>query len=118
MNFYCDSALITAVMVLGVMSETEKPLSELVRPYRKYQSIPEENLDVADTSRLLIALEKHYRAAKLDTLDGLCIRTDDWRASIRPSNTEPLVRLNIEARTKTALAAAHKEIKALIQENS
>lgn len=38
-NFYCDSALITAVMVLGVMSETEKPLSELVRPYRKYQSI-------------------------------------------------------------------------------
>lgn len=117
-NFYCDSALITAVMVLGVMSETEKPLSELVRPYRKYQSIPEENLDVEDTTKLLIALQKHYRTAQLDTLDGLCIRTDDWHASIRPSNTEPLVRLNIEARTKTALAAAHKELKALIQENS
>lgn len=117
-NFYCDSALITAVMVLGVMSETEKSLSELVRPYRKYHSIPEENLDVTDTTKLLIALEKHYRAAQIDHLDGLSIRTDDWHASIRPSNTEPLVRLNIEARTKTALAAAHKELKAVIQDNS
>ncbi len=116
-NFFCDSALITAVMVLGIMSETDKPLSELVRPYRKYQSIPEENLDVADTSKLLIALEKHYHTAKLDRLDGLTIRTDDWHASIRPSNTEPLVRLNIEARNKTALATAHKELKAFIQEN-
>lgn len=116
-NFYCDSALITAVMVLGIMSETEKPLSELVRPYQKYQSLPEENLDVQDTTKLLLALEKHYHAAELDRLDGLIIRLPDWHASIRPSNTEPLVRLNIEARTKTALAGAHKELKAIIQEH-
>jgi phosphomannomutase len=116
-NFYCDSALITAVVVLGIMSETEKPLSELVKPYQKYVSIPEENHDVVDTAKLLLELEKKYRDAKLDKLDGLTIRLPDWHASIRPSNTEPLVRLNIEARTKTALAGAHKELKAIIQEN-
>lgn len=117
-NFFCDSALITAVMVLGIMSEAEKPLSELVRPYRKYQSIPEENIDVADTTKLLIALEKQYHKATLDQLDGLSIRTHEWHASIRPSNTEPLVRLNIEAKNKTTLKAAHVELKKIIADYS
>lgn len=117
-NFFCDSALITAVMVLGIMSETEKPLSELVRPYQKYQSILEENIDVVDTTKLLKTLERHYHSAKLGHLDGLTIRTTDWHASIRSSNTEPLIRLNIEAKNKTNLKAAHAEIVKIIAEQS
>ncbi len=117
-NFFCDSALITAVVVLGIMSEAGKPLSELLRPYRKYHSIPEENLQATDPQRILRSLASKFPGVESSSIDGLSLRTSDWRASVRASNTEPLVRLNIEARTKTALSTAYKQLRQAITELS
>lgn len=113
-NFYCDSALITAVVVLGIMSEAGRPLSELVKPFRKYHAAPEENITVNEPPKILRGLEREYAQQVESTLDGVSIRTDDWHANLRASNTEPLVRLNIEARTKTALVAAQKDLRSKI----
>lgn len=109
-NFFADSGLITAVMALSILSETDKTLSELIKPFRKYAYLPEENLGVKDWPSLLSGLKQAYGQAKLDELDGLTIRSDDWQASIRPSNTEPYVRVNVQAKTKTVLKSVHSDL--------
>ncbi len=116
-NFSADSGLITAVMVLGIISQNDKKLSELIKPYRKYVSIPEENIAVRDWSRLLAGLKQTYGDYQLDELDGLTVRDTEhsWWASIRPSNTEPYVRFNLEAHTKTELAKAAAELRNTIK---
>ncbi len=117
-NFFCDSALITAVMVLSIVSEAGRPLSELVKPYRKYVATPEENIQAQKPEELIEKLRRHYGSQIDRQLDGINIRTGDWHASIRPSNTEPYVRVNLEAKNKTALKAAHVELKTTIQQLS
>lgn len=114
-NFYCDSALITAIMVLGILSQTDKTLSELVKPYRKQAHIDEAILDVQDWPKLLKGLKEQYAQKTLDELDGLTIRGDDWWANIRPSNTEPVVKLNIEAKNKTLLGTQEKELRNFVK---
>lgn len=109
-NFAADSGLIAALMVLGIMSESEKSLSELIKPFRKYAHLTEENIEVAEPEHLLAELRQQFSSEKLDSLDGLSIRATDWWASIRPSNTEPYVRVNLEAKNKTILTSAHKEL--------
>ena len=114
-NFYCDSALITAIMVLGILSQTDKTLSELVKPYRKQAHIDEAILDVPDWPKLLKGLKEQYTLKSLDELDGLTIRGEDWWANIRPSNTEPVVKLNIEAKNKTLLGTQEKELRNFVK---
>ncbi len=116
-NFYCDSALITAVMTLGIISDTGKTLSELIKPFRKYAHTPEENIKVRDTARIMAGIKHHFSNASTDKLDGLTLRMPDWWASIRPSNTEPFVRVNIEAKNKTVLNAIQKELSEVIRQN-
>ncbi len=114
-NFFADSGLIAAMMVLGIMSETEKPLSELIKPYKKYAHITEQDIKAEQPENLLIALKQHYSQMKIDELDGLTIRAEDWWANIRPSNTEPYVRINIEAKNKTTLIKIQQELSSLVK---
>lgn len=115
-NFFCDSALITAVMVLGIMSETGQKLSELVKPFRKYPATPEENVEVVNPANLIEKLKAKYSDRIEREIDGINIRTADWHASVRPSNTEPYVRVNLEAKNKTSLKAAQAELITTIRE--
>ncbi|MFO0955501.1 MAG: phosphomannomutase/phosphoglucomutase [Candidatus Saccharibacteria bacterium] len=115
-NFFCDSALITAVMVLGIMSETGQKLSELVKPFRKYPATPEENVEVVNPGNLIEKLKAKYSDRIEREIDGINIRTADWHASVRPSNTEPYVRVNLEAKNKTSLKAAQAELITTIRE--
>lgn len=98
---YCDSGMIPWLLVLEIICRSGKPLSELVgQMMTAYPASGEINRTVADAPALLAAAEKRYAsaAATIDRTDGLSMEFADWRFNLRSSNTEPLLRLNVEAR--------------------
>ena len=102
-NFRADSGLIAGVIALGELSQTGMPLSELLRPYRRYFDSGEINTRVEDPADRIEAVAERFADGRLDRLDGLTVEFDDWWCNVRPSNTEPLLRLNVEARTQELL---------------
>jgi phosphomannomutase len=100
-NFRADSGIITAMLVLELLSASDQPLSELLQPFQRYSDSGEINTEVSDPARTVDAIAAHERAAgaTTDLLDGLTVEHGDWWYNVRPSNTEPLLRLNVEART-------------------
>jgi phosphomannomutase len=101
-NYRADSGLIAALIVLEELSEAKVPLSEMLAPYRKYADSGEINTVVDDPAGAVEALAEHFAARGIagDRTDGLTVEFDDWWFNVRPSNTEPLLRLNVEANTQ------------------
>ncbi|HEX6844969.1 MAG TPA: phosphomannomutase/phosphoglucomutase [Actinomycetota bacterium] len=102
-NYRADSGLIAAVVALGELSSTDRSLSELLAPYRVYAASGEINSRVDDTDAKLEELAGALADGRQDRLDGLTVEYEDWWCNVRPSNTEPLLRLNVEARTPDLL---------------
>jgi phosphomannomutase len=102
-HFRADSGLIAALFVLQRLSESGVHLSELLAPYRRYEASGEINSEVADQAAALERLAETFSDGKQDRLDGLTVEYEDWWFNARPSNTEPLLRLNVEARTDELL---------------
>ncbi|NLO80129.1 MAG: phosphomannomutase [Xanthomonadaceae bacterium] len=103
---YCDSGMIPWLLVAELMSRSGRPLSELLdERMRLYPASGEINRKLADPKAALVALEDAYRhqAKSIDHTDGLSMEFDDWRFNLRASNTEPVVRLNVESRGNEAL---------------
>ena len=96
-NYRADSGLIAALVVLEQMSRSGKPLSELLAPLDRYAASGEINSTVADQNAVIDRVALHFSGAKQDRLDGLTVDHDGWWFNLRPSNTEPLLRLNLEA---------------------
>ncbi|MCA9242711.1 MAG: phosphomannomutase/phosphoglucomutase [Phycisphaerales bacterium] len=96
-NFYCDSGVLTFVAVVNAMSAHNATLSELIAPFRKYPSSGERNFKTDDKDAVLRAIQDRYKDAKIDHLDGVTVEYGDWWFNLRASNTEPLLRLNVEA---------------------
>jgi phosphomannomutase len=117
-NFRADSGIITALVVLELMSKSGLPLSQMLKPYQRYSDSGEINTEVTSPAATVAAIAEHERAAgaSIDTLDGLTVEHDDWWYNVRPSNTEPLLRLNVEARTAEECAAHVAEMETLIHE--
>lgn len=111
-NFYADSAIIAALLVLELSSVRNKKLSELYDEYDKYQSSGEINFEVEDKIGVMKKIEGEYRseAESADWLDGISVWFKDWWFNIRPSNTEPLLRLNVEAHDPILLEKKIKEL--------
>lgn len=104
--FYCDSGMVPWLLVIGLMSQSGKKLSELVD--ERMQAFPisgEINLSVDDPLALLQKIESTYapQATSIDHTDGLSMSFEGWRFNVRSSNTEPVVRLNVESRKDDAL---------------
>ncbi len=99
-NFRADSGIIAAVTVLEVISRAGVPLSELRTPYERYADSGEINTEVDDPHAVIEAVAVHFGDAAQDRLDGLTCDFGDWWFNVRPSNTEPLLRLNLEAPTR------------------
>ena len=114
-NYRADSGLIAAVVALGELSEAGRPLSELLAPLRRYAASGEINSIVDDQQGRIEAIASRYSDGRQDRLDGLTVEFDDWWCNVRPSNTEPLLRLNAEARTPELLAEKTAEMLALIR---
>ena len=98
-NYRADSGIIAALVVLEALSKAGVPLSELRVPFERYSDSGEINTEVADPAGLVGEVAEHYRAegAGIDDLDGVTVDLGDWWFNLRPSNTEPLLRLNLEA---------------------
>jgi len=92
-----DDALAAFVALLDVLAEQGKPLSEIVAPLRRYHASGEVSRRVNDAEALLASLEAEHADAEISHLDGLLVRYPDWWFNVRASNTEPVVRLNVEA---------------------
>ena len=117
-NFFADSAIIAVLYVLELMSTTGKKLSELVNEYDKYAALESEiNFVVEDKEGVMKALEKEYKdkADSIDWLDGVSVWFEDWWFNVRPSNTEPLLRLNIEADNDRLLEEKTKSLVTTIE---
>ncbi len=96
-----DDGIAAFVLLLDVLATEQRPLSEIVAPLRRYAASGEINREVADVDFVLDTIEHEHRGAPLiSRLDGLLVRYDDWWFNLRPSNTEALLRLNLEADTQ------------------
>jgi phosphomannomutase len=115
-NFRADSGIITALVVLELMSTSGLPLSEMLLPYERYADSGEINTEVANPAATVAAMAEAERAAggAVDLLDGLTVERGDWWYNVRPSNTEPLLRLNVEAKTPASCAQHATEVQELI----
>ncbi len=113
-----DTGMLAALHVLAALGGQDGPLSALVARYNRYVSSGEINSTVADQNGRAAAVEAAYTGRDdtvLDTLDGLTVTAADWWFNLRPSNTEPLLRLNVEARDEATAARIRDEVLALVR---
>ena len=114
-NYFADSGMIALSVCLELLSDEDKPLSQLVSSIDHYFRTGEINSSVEDVPEKLKAIESQYKNAKIDHLDGITIEYPDWWFNVRPSNTEPLLRLNLEANTRALLEQKKSEVLNLIR---
>lgn len=109
-NFYGDSALMALFILLLVLSKTEKKVSELAKELTLYAKASEINFETEKKDLILDKIKEKYSDARQEYLDGVTIEYDNWCFNLRPSNTEPLIRLTIEADNEELLKEKKKEV--------
>jgi phosphomannomutase len=115
-NWFADNGMIPALLVLELVGREGRQLSRLLAPLReRYHISGEINSRVADVARALARVEERYRDARVAKLDGISVDYDDWHFNVRASNTEPLVRLNLEAATPAEMERRRDEVLALVR---
>jgi phosphomannomutase len=114
-NWFADSGLIALLVCMELISEENQPLSALVKSIDPYFRSGEINSRVDDIPKKLKEIEDSYSFGKIDHLDGVTVDLGDWWFNVRPSNTEPLLRLNVEADTKKKLEDKKEELLRLIR---
>jgi phosphomannomutase len=116
-NFFCESSIKTCFLVMDMVAKGKK-LSELIEPMKRYYASGEINSEVKDKDAVLRRVEEKYKeqAKEVLHLDGVSAIFDDWWFNLRKSNTEPLIRLNIEAKTHELMEQKRDEILKLVRE--
>ena len=110
--YQADSGVIPLLLMLELISNRDKKLSELLRPFReRYFLTGEINVPVTDVAVKLQEIKERFgNEGKVSHLDGISIEAEDWHMNVRPSNTEPLLRLNLEARSKELMERKRDEV--------
>jgi len=114
-NSFAEAGTLPALLLLNLMAETGQPISTLVATLRRYAHSGEINSEVHDKDAVLTALKAKYADGKQHELDGLKVEYPDWWFNVRPSNTEPLLRLNLEAKTAVLMEEKKAELLAIIR---
>jgi len=109
-NYTADSSIITLVEILNHLRETGQKLSEAVAPLKRYHATGEINFRVEDKAGMIRRLAETYADGEVDYLDGVTVQYQDWWFNVRPSNTEPLLRLVLEARTGSLMDEKKTEL--------
>lgn len=112
--WYAESGFLALANILKLLQERHQPLSAIVKPLLRYAKTAEINFEVADKAPVLAALKARYSDADILELDGITLSYPDWWANVRASNTEPLLRLNMEAATPELLREKQTEIESII----
>lgn len=117
-NYRADSGIITALVVLELMSLASVPLSELLLPYKRYSNSGEINTTVSNPKLIMEMIEERElkNGATIDHLDGLTVEYENWWYNLRSSNTEPLLRLNVEADSTESCQAHRDEVLGMVNE--
>jgi phosphomannomutase len=114
-HYRADSGLIAALLVLERLSQARVPLSELLEPYRRYHASGEINSEVEEQATTIERIAGAFVDGTQDRLDGLTVEYEDWWFNVRPSNTEPLLRLNVEAKTEDLLEEGTERVLQIIR---
>jgi phosphomannomutase len=112
--WYCDSGLLTFIAVLNVLTRSGKSLGELIRPLNIYASSGELNFETPDKDGVLRSVTSRYSDAEIDRLDGVTVQYPNWWFNLRASNTEPVIRLNMEASDPQLLSEKLAELTPLL----
>ena len=96
-NYYCDSGMLAFAHTINTLTKEDKPLGDLIRPLKRFHASGERNFENTAKDQTIAALSEKYADGRVDFLDGITVQYPDWWFNIRKSNTEPLLRLNIEA---------------------
>ena len=117
--YYADNGFIPALLILELMSKKKQSLRDLLQPFRdRYFISGEINTKLAsmlDVPKKLEAIESRYKDGRIEKVDGISVEYPEWHFNVRPSNTEPLVRLNLEAKSPALMAQRRDEVLALIR---
>lgn len=113
-NWYCDSGMLAFVAVLNMLSAESQPLSKIAAPLARFAASGELNFFNEDKDGTIDKLMKKYSDGQSDTLDGVTVQYPDWWFNVRKSNTEPLLRLNLEAKTPELLQQKLAELTPLL----
>jgi phosphomannomutase len=113
-NYRADSGLIAAAVVLEQLAYSGRPMSELLEPFRRYVASGELNTKVEDRRGAVEHVADAFSDGRQDRMDGLTVEFDDWWFNLRPSNTEPLLRLNVEAKSDDLLKEGTERVLELI----
>jgi phosphomannomutase len=114
-NFKAELSSLAVLMVINLLNETGQKMSELVAHLKKYYHSGEINSDVDDKEMAMLKLKQKYSDGKLNELDGIRIDFEDWWFNVRPSNTEPKLRLNLEAKTRELMEEKRDEVLGIIR---
>jgi phosphomannomutase len=115
-NWFADNGMIPALLVLEKLGREGLSLSRILAPLReRYHISGEVNSRVADVERALARVEERYRGGRVGRLDGISVDYDEWHFNVRPSNTEPLLRLNLEAASRPDMERRRDEVLAVIR---
>lgn len=114
--FYTESSDVALFKLLKILSNRKQKLSQIVQPYRVYFPSGEINSDVSDKDSKIKEIERLYSSGKISYIDGLTVEFPDWWFNLRPSNTEPLLRLNVEAKTKELMEKQRDELLSRIRD--
>jgi phosphomannomutase len=114
-NYFTESSSMAVICLANIVSRSSQPLSELVKPIQRYFASGEINSRVSHAEKILETLKKRYADGKLIMLDGVSVEFADWWFNVRTSNTEPLIRLNVEARSRDQMEQKRDELLAIIR---
>ncbi|MFA7662453.1 MAG: phosphomannomutase/phosphoglucomutase [Patescibacteria group bacterium] len=117
-NYYIDNGFIAMALATEVICEAGESLSKLMSEFKLYAKGDEINLKVTDISARLDEIRQAYRSNILDEIDGITVEFENWWFNVRPSNTEPLLRVTVEAQTAEMLAEKTAEVVGLIEKNN
>ena len=117
-SFFTESSIISTIIVMDMVREEGKSLSELIAPLKRYVASGEINFEVNDKEAKMEELVEKFKgdARVVSHLDGIKLEFDDWWFNVRPSNTEPVLRLNLEAKTKERMEEMRDRIVAIIRQ--
>jgi len=114
-NYFTESSAMAVLYIANLLSQSRKPLSAMIKPFHRYFKSPEINSEVKNPPAVIARLREKFRDGRQFELDGLSVEYADWWFNVRCSNTEPLVRLNLEARTQAQLDQRTQELLELIR---
>ncbi len=113
-HYFADSGLLAFAKLVDLLGTQDRPIGELLAPYRRYHATGELNFHVEDKAGAMEGVVKALAGGKSDRLDGVTVEFADWWLNLRPSNTEPLLRLNLEAASAPLLDERRREVVGLL----